>query len=341
MSETIIGNDIEVALRGPFTAHGEEIVRSRIGEGIGGGVAKSPFTWPRTVEYTENWRDEQTLVARVDGVVAGRAVLGHARYPFAEIENLEVMPAFRGRGVASHLVSDAVRRCAEMGFPALHLQTFLNEIGAHRLYAGHGFLPAMRGEMLRMVRFVNYPALSHFLWEHPLTTFQSSQPEDPDKPVWDLSWTDHVGGDALRIGLSGGSCQFDSNGFGPGIKTLLLRSGNLNVQSSIDGPDHAVKDGTFEINVEIANAGSEPVKAAGRLLLNQGFAATAETPGAAELSVDPGKTGTLALSVEVLESFDHELWKLCSYPSIPVAVELFVGEYVYWLSHQIKVSKPE
>ena len=109
MSETIHKSSIEVALRSPFTAHGEDIVRSRIDE-IGEGVSKSPFVWPDTVDHSADWRNQQTLVATVDGVSAGRAVLEAVPYPFAELVNVEVMPAFRGRGVGSQLVCGAVRR---------------------------------------------------------------------------------------------------------------------------------------------------------------------------------------------------------------------------------------
>jgi hypothetical protein len=223
-----------------------------------------------------------------------------------------------------------------MGFSLLHIQCFLNETNAHRLYARHGFLPATQGEMLRMVRFLDYPALWHFQWEHPLAIFQSG----PAESAWNLSWTDPVDGAELRIGLSGGSCQFDSDGFGPGVRTVLLKSGKLNVRSTIECPNHAEKNATFEIDVDIANAGLEPIKAAGRLLLNQGFAPAPESQGAGLLSLEPGEAGRLALPIQVLESFDDGLWRWRSYPSVPVAVEVFVGEYVYWLSHQIKVGKP-
>nr|NIN64464.1 GNAT family N-acetyltransferase [Anaerolineae bacterium]NIN94701.1 GNAT family N-acetyltransferase [Anaerolineae bacterium]NIQ77763.1 GNAT family N-acetyltransferase [Anaerolineae bacterium] len=124
-----IVDNIEVCFRDRFSTHGEELVRSRIGTG----VMQSPMTWPQVISYTENWRDDQTLVMKVDGVVAGRAVLGAATYPFAELENLEVMPAFRRRGAASRLVAEAVRRASDMGFPIMHLQTFLNNKEAHAL----------------------------------------------------------------------------------------------------------------------------------------------------------------------------------------------------------------
>ncbi len=147
-----MGDNVEVSFRDRFSTHGEELVRSRIGKGM----TESPLTWPNVAPDFDNSRNEQTLVVKVDGVVAGRAVLGAVTYPFAELENLEVMPAFRRRGLASRLVAEAVTRASEMGFLAVHLQTFLNERPAHALYAGHGFLPATQGEMLRMVRFLNY-----------------------------------------------------------------------------------------------------------------------------------------------------------------------------------------
>lgn len=332
-------SNVEVALRGPFTAHGEEIVRSRIGDGIGGGVAESAFTWPCPVDHSADWRNQQTLVATVGGVVAGRVVLEAVAYPFAELVNLEVMPAFRGRGVGSQLVTEAIRRAAEAGFSVIHLQTFQNETNAHRLYAEHGFLPATRGEMLRMVLFPDHPALSHFLWEHPLATFHSAPAEDSEKPLWDLSWTDQVTTDALRIGLSGGSCQFDSDGFGPGVREVLLRSGKLDVRSTIDGPGHTQKSATLDISVDVTNAGLEPIQIACRLLLNHGFAPAPESQGAEEVTVEPGESRRVVIPVQVLDAFDGGLWGWRSYPSVPVAVELFVGDHVYWLSHSVKVGK--
>lgn len=323
-----------MTFRDPFSAHGEELVRSRIGTG----VTRSPFTWPQAAVYSENWRDAQTLIAKVDGVVAGRAVLELWTYPFAELANLEVMPACQRRGVGSRLVAEAVRRASDKGFLALHIQTDLDNRDSQSLHARHGFLPATQGEMLRMVRFLNYPALSHFLWEHPLALFQSRRGEEVDGSLWELSWTDPVSADTLSIGLSGGSCQFDSNEFGPAVKTFQIRAAEFHLQSSISGPAEVSKHQAFDLVVEVANTGSKKTEGACRLLLNPGFAAAAGTQGAVEFSVKPGASEKLTLPAQVLESFDDQLWKACSYPSVSVGVEFFVDDYIFWLSHQVKVE---
>jgi ribosomal protein S18 acetylase RimI-like enzyme len=322
--------NVEVAFRDSFSAHGEDVVRSRIGRGM----TKSAFTWPERPVDTENWRNYQTLVGKVDGVVAGRAVLEARMYPFAEIENLEVMPAFRGRGVGSGLVSEAVKQASDLGFLAIHLQTFLNNTSAHALYARHGFLPATQGEMLRMVRFLNYPALSHFLSDHPLAMFRS-RPAD-DGTMWELSWTDAIGEDALVIGLSGGSCQFDSGGLGPGVKKLELRWGEISLEAGISGDSQASKGETVRVSVSVRNLGSGDMEGAFRLLLNPGFAPAPGTEGASDLAVAAGDVMETEMAVQVLESFDSDFWKLSSYPSVSVAAEFFIGDHIFWLSHPLK-----
>ncbi len=144
--------------------------------------------------------------------------------------------------------------------------------------------------------------------------------------------------DALSVGLSGGSCQFDSNEFGPGVKTFQLRSADLGLGSSISGPGEVPKKQAFDLHIEITNAGSKAVDGACRLLLNPGFAPASGTQGAAKFSLEPGTSEKLTLSVQVLESFDDQLWKLCAYPSVSTGVEFFVDDCIYWLSHQVKVE---
>ena len=326
--------DIEVALCDPFSRHGEEVVRSR----YGADVRERPLTWPQIGMSIEDFIE--TIVAKVNGVVAGRAFLEAVYYPFAEFGNLEVIPAFRGKGLASRIVADAVKRASEMGFLALHLQTDLDNTAAHRLYVRHGLMPAMQGKMLKLIRFLNYPALFHLLWEHPLALFQSHPVERLDEHVWELAWTDPLSEESLSIGLSGGSCQADSNGFGPGVKCFQLRSGDVSLRTDIVGPCVVSKGQTFDVGVEVANLGSTELKGTCRLLLNPGFAPGSETPGSAKFSVASNASEKVSLPVKILESFDDEILnpKVSSFPSVSIAVEVFLGDHVFWLSSQLKVE---
>ena len=92
MTQNASERTVEVTFRSPSSTHGEELIRAR----YGAEVANHGFEWPQTGVTRDNFRDT-VIVSRVDGVVAGRAILDAAFYPLAELENLEVSPPFRGR----------------------------------------------------------------------------------------------------------------------------------------------------------------------------------------------------------------------------------------------------
>jgi len=327
--------NIEVTTCDEFARHGEEIVHA----GMEGGVlyaCRRAHTWPRVAASLEEFAEKEKIVAKVNGVVAGRAVLEAVYYPFAELVNMEVAPHFRGRGVGSRLVEDIITRASEMGSLALHLQTDLDNPGAHRLYSRYGFLPARRGQMLRMIRFLNYPALDQFLHEHPLALVQSR----PAGELWELSWMDHVSDDSLSIHLSGGSCQGDSNGFGPGVRRFAMRSGSTCLQADIRAPDIADKGEAFDLTVNLTNSGETHLKGACRLLLNAGCAPRDDTTGLVPLIVNPGSSETLVLPLVIGESFyDEPLKRICSYPSLPIAAEVILGDRAFWLSSQVRLGQ--
>jgi len=166
MEQRVYSQSVPVAVEtcDVFARHGEEVLRARYWPG----VADRGFEWPATGVTLDNFREKEVIVARVGGVVVGRAILDAVFYPLAELENLEVAPAYRGQGVGSAIVRQAVNAAARAGFLAIHAQTFKDNIPAHRLYTHHGFLAATRGEMLRVWKFLNLPALSQFLYDHPL-----------------------------------------------------------------------------------------------------------------------------------------------------------------------------
>jgi len=330
-------DDVEVTVRDPFSEHGEELVRSRYAPE----VREQWGQWPQTAVSIDDFRDKEVLVAKVRGVVAGRAILDALCYPFAELENLEVLPAFRGRGLASRIVADGAKRAASMGFLAVHIQSELDNVAAHRVYAKHGFLPATQGEMLKLVRFLNYAALFHFLWEYPLALYECHRVEGSGLPVWQLSWVNPIGGEKLGIRLLGGSCQADSAGFGPAVSSFLHSSNGLHLETDIRGPRAVSRGQTFDIELEIANRGLTGASGACRLVLHPGLRPPNGTRGAARFSLEANSTQTLSLPVEVLDSFDDEVLGICAYRSVSVVVEVFAGDTSFWLSHAIKISREE
>ena len=327
-------DEVEVGIRDAFAAHGEELVRSRYGHE----VRTRCSTWPRTGVSHENFRDQEVIVAWADDVVAGRAILDAVYYPFAELENLEVLPAFRGRGLASRIVSDAVTRAARMGFLAVHIQPELDNVAAHRLYARHGFLPATQGEMLRLVRFLNFGALSQFLYDHPLAEFASGAVDGPAPSRWELSWSNPIDEERLAIELLGGSCQADSDGFGPAVSAVALKSGEVDVRAAILGPRAVARNQPFDLEVKIANPGSALVSGSCRLVLNPGFQPPKGMSGGASFRVDANETASVRLPVVVLDTFDSKVLPVCSYRSVSTVVEVFIGDQVLWLSCQHKVE---
>jgi GNAT superfamily N-acetyltransferase len=328
-------NEIEVMVRDAFSSHGEGIVRSR----YAADVRERWLTWPQIIGVPIEEFDFDVIVARVNGVVAGRAILEAVYYPFAELENLEVVPAFRGRGIGGQIVADAIRKSADKGFLAIHLQTDLDNVAAHRLYARHGFLAATQGEKLKLVRFLNYPALSHFLWEYPLALFDSRPVESFSLPVWELSWTNPIGKENLAIQIYGGSCQADSDDLGPAISSFQLESGVIHLKTNIRAPRALTKGQMFNLEINIANLGSKDLEGACRLLLNPGFRPAPDTLGSAKFCLKPESSEKIVLPVELLASFNDEVFKICAFDSVSTVAEIFIGDYIFWLSCQHNVEQ--
>ena len=326
--------DTDVKLRDSFSKHGEELVRSR----YAAEVRTRWLTWPQTVDSTEEdlFRSEEVIVAKVDGVVAGRAILDAVYYPFAEFENLEVVPAFRGKGIAGQIVAEATKRAADMGFLAIHQQVDLDDVAAHRLYAKHGFLPATQGKMLKLVRFLNYPALEHFLWQYPLSLYGSQPVEPSDATLWLLSWKNPLGQERISLQMRGGSCQADSHGFGPAITACEIRSDKVQLDASIAGASIVEKGHPFDVELKLINKGAADLEVAYRLLLNPECYPDPETTGGATLILRSNGSEKLTSPVQVSETFNNEVLKISAYRSVSTVVEVFAGDYVFWLSCQHK-----
>jgi ribosomal-protein-alanine N-acetyltransferase len=79
-----------------------------------------------------------SLVALAGDDVLGYA-LGWCDPPEAELMNLAVDPARRGRGVGSALLERVLAACARRGARELFLEVRVSNAAARRLYARHGF----------------------------------------------------------------------------------------------------------------------------------------------------------------------------------------------------------
>ncbi len=107
--------------------------------------------------FTERRRPEDTLVAEVDGEVAGYAVVGHeltlgSHAHVLGILGLAVDPAHQGRGAGRRLVEASVHRARDRGARKLALRVLGPNARARRLYEACGF--AVEG-VLRDEFFLN------------------------------------------------------------------------------------------------------------------------------------------------------------------------------------------
>ena len=322
---------VNVGFRTIYQKHAEQVVHSYDGTPI----PQEAHIWPSADELGAV-RSREPLNATLDGVCAGRCFFEAEHYPFAELQNLVVAPQSRGKGVGDALVADAIKRALELGYLAIHLQVARDNTVAHRLYTKHGFLPAQQGELLKMIRFLDYPALALFLSRHPLALPSSRR--NSTGALWEMKWEDAVSHDSIAILPAGGSCQADSDGFGPGVGAFELRCGGVQFRADVSAPNEVSKGREFVIGLRVENSGSTEIEGSCRLLLNSGFAPGGDTKGSASLRVAPGASESMALPVIVAESFDEDFWKYSCFRSVPVCVEVRICEHVFWLAKQVKVG---
>jgi GNAT superfamily N-acetyltransferase len=324
---------VVVETRDVFSRHAEELVRARYAPEM----ANRGFTWPATGVTPEDFRDREVIVARVDGVVAGRAILDAVFYPLAELENLEVAPAYRGRGVGAAIVGQAIETAARAGFLAIHAQTRCDNVAAHRVYAHQGFLPATRGEMLRAWRFLNLPALAQFLYDHPFALFDSRPGAGAREHI--LRWREPAGEDELAVTLTGGSCQRDSGGVGPGVGAVRLRSGPVCLTATAEGTAAARVEEAFPVRLTLVNEGEGELSGGFRLGLNAGFNIADGHSGGERFSLAAGDTLDRTLAIEIEPSFPAAVLGICAYPSVPVTVEFLLGDHTFWLAAQVQIEE--
>jgi len=321
-----------VETRDPFSRHGEELIRARYGPD----VAEHGFEWPHTDVTRENFRDEEVIVSRIGGIVAGRAILDKVFYPLAELENLEVSPPFRGSGVGSAIINHAIEVASRAGCLAIHVQTLKENIAAHRLYARHGFMPVTRGDMLRVWKFLNLPVLFQFLHDHPMALFVSRPISDREHL---MQWGDTGSDDELAITLRGGSCQSDSNGLAPAVSSLRLRTGSIEFSAALDS-DASIRIGdTFSTHISLANTGSNDLTGGFRLGLNHGFRIVDDYPGGEQFVISPCTTFEKSVAVTLGSDFPVATLGICAYPSVPITVDFLLGDHTFWLVAQVHVSQ--
>ena len=67
------------------------------------------------------------------------------------VEELYVLPHWRGRGIGSRLIAEVVARARELGWRALDLEVDANHQRAISLYARHQFKPHSRSRYYRVL----------------------------------------------------------------------------------------------------------------------------------------------------------------------------------------------
>ena len=251
--------------------------------------------------------------------------------------NVEILPEFRGQGVGSLFIAEMLKRAGELGYAAVHIQTERSNRVAQRLYAKQGFLSAQIGqEMVKMMHFINYNLLSSFKRQYPLALFSTTALEQEAHSGQQLAWLDPLSGDSLTLCLTGGSCQADSYGLGPGLERVHLREGDSEVQFTFGLCEPSVQHAatrTFEFTVH--NRGTTVQNGVCRLLLNHGFAVADGTAGSFEYQVAPGEMLPFCLEVTTTPDRNADYWHHTSYRSIPVGIELFLAGRACWLAKQV------
>ncbi len=323
---------VTVGPRDDCARHAEDILIARYHPGIG----DHGFEWPEVGITLGDFRNKEGIVARLGGVIVGRAMMDREFYPLAELVNLEVAPGYRGRGVGSAIVGHAIETAARLGFLAIHAQVVKNEVPAQRLYARHGFLAATQGEMLRIWRFLNLPVLEQFSRDHPMAVFETLAGGEPRAHL--LRWRDPLSDDELEVILAGGSCQFDSDGVGPAVSALRLRSSRVRLTGTVDAIPPVRTGESFAVGLSLANEGDCELPGGFRIGVNTGFR-IADHPGGERFSLSPGASLKRTVMVHLTDTFPAHLLRISSYQSVPMSVDFLLGDHTFWLAGQAKVAQ--
>jgi len=312
--------------------HGQEIAQSYQGDS-----PRQAVRWPDIRSSALHQEGDGALVARLDGQVVARAWLECGLYPFAELENFNVVPHCQRRGIGRKMVAYALARAARLGYLAVHLQTTLDNLPAHRLYAAHGFLMAQTGQMLRMLHLLNYPALTHFLDAHPLALLEN-HPWLEDWKRRTLRWSDPLSEDHFAVDLYGGSCQGDSDGYAPALDRLAIRAGADALRATLQSPATVRVGEPFSLTLTLHNDALTPREFTTRLLLNHGCAPVPDNSGVITLPIDAGSSSQVEFPVCIGDDFNCDFWKTAAYPSVATGIECHAGVGSFWLVGQVKIA---
>lgn len=275
--------------------------------------------WPLIYPDAEAYRQNETLVAIDDGLVVGRLIL-EARYqPCCELVNMCVRRDYQNRGTATALVREAMARARGMGFKYMFTQEYLEDAQAHGIQLKAGFLPATRGQMQRMVRLLDAPAVSHFLTDHPHASFTSEAAPQLGERCWRLAWQDD--GNCVSMYLHGGSCQGDSEGLQPVFSGFDLTDGELSVSARLDANrTEAARGDTVELTLLVR--AQKPFSGVVRAILLPG---TEILDGASPVPVDltAAEEVSVVLPIQFCDTLDHLASDgFLSYRSVPLTLEL-------------------
>lgn len=74
--------------------------------------------------------------------------------PVAQLEELYVVPALRGRGLGTALLEEARRQVRKAAAPEMHIGVDEDDLDARRFYERHGFRNIERGSDFRMLYYI-------------------------------------------------------------------------------------------------------------------------------------------------------------------------------------------
>jgi ribosomal protein S18 acetylase RimI-like enzyme len=278
------------------------------------------------------------LVAEVDGLVVGRVHLEAHHHPYCELVNLSVRPDYEGLGVATTLVREAIARARALGLKVMVLQEFLDEAQAHGIYQKAGFLPATRGEMLRLVKLLDVPLVSGLLKRAPQAEFTSKPAPERGEKWWRLSWN---GGpqDFVALYLHGGSCQFDSDGFQPVFQAGEFTRDNVSLALEAEMTPELARGEVGDLRVTVKNLAKEPFRGVVRAVLLPDTQVEGDlSRRAPTVALGPGEQEEVLLPVKVTHDFRCDFLRFGSYPSMPMTAEVCWERGSVLLSVAVKVS---
>ena len=271
----------------------------------------------------------------VDGLIVGRVILEAPYRPYCELVNLCVRPDYRGRGVATALVRESIRRARETGFKYMVLQEY-HDSAAHGIYEKVGFVNATVGEMQRLIKLLDVPLVSIFLQHHPNATFISEAAPEHGERRWRLLW--RVGDDYVALLLQGGSCQGDSDGFQPVVQACEFVRGGVGLVAGVETVPELARGEVADLVVALENCATEKFEGVVRAMLLPDTEVVGEFGASvAQIELEVGESATIRLPIRVHHEFSCDAQRFCSYPSAPFTVEICWEEGSVLLSAAVKV----